>query len=195
MHEVALKWDDTESKYFNVMHYELTDTTFAGLQAFADEIGAACASDLADILTDSISLIGVNIREDVEGAVGIDFGFTTGPVDGTNANSDYAAVLALQVNKLCQNGSRPSRGWNFIPGVSAQELSGSGRWGATSQGAAQDFMNSLMSITYNGTATGSLYVKASNPTAPNTVAYNAVTDIGINNVPKTMRSRLPGVGV
>jgi len=195
MYEVALKWDDGESRFFNVLHFDLTDVSAAGIQDFADEIRAAAATDLVDVLTDSVSLIGINVREDVAGAVGVDYGFTSGSINGTNANSDFAAVLALQVNKLCQNGSRPARGWNFIPGVSAEELSGSGRWGATSRGAAQDFFNSLVSLTYNSTATATLYVKASNPDAPNTVPYNAVTDIGTSGVPKTVRSRLPGIGI
>ena len=45
MYEVALKWDDGESRFYNVLHFDLTDVSAAGIQDFADEIRAAAATD------------------------------------------------------------------------------------------------------------------------------------------------------
>lgn len=192
IYEVALKWGDSDSKYYNVLHFDITGQDPINFADMANEIGTAFTTHLATNIVSAVTLEGMVVREDTPGSVGQEFDINEA---GTATNGDYAGALALQINKKTDGLVRPTRGWMFIPGVSATQLGTDGRWEGAVRTNAQLFVGDLLNFGFADAGNATMLIKANNPSAPNTNAYNEVLALGAAAVPKTLRSRQPGIGV
>lgn len=174
----------------SVLHYDVTgSTTF---QALANEIALIMIPDLQDLLVPSASYTGITVREDSPGSVGTFYGFTGGAVVGLNASIGFWGTTAVQVRKLTSSGSRPAQGRVFQGGMPAASVDGDGRVNLALRSALTTVWEQFRSITFDTSGLASMVIKASNPTAPNTVAHNPVTSISVSSKPAKQSRRNVG---
>ena len=193
--EVVIDWliDGTVAQ--NVLHYQDEDPVSIDWVEFADELRAQMIIDIQDTLVPSITYEGITVRLDEVGSVGSTFTPTLGGLLGTSVNDQYSRVLAMLVRKNADSTVRPNRGRIYVPGVTVEHLDGAGEWDAGSRNAHNDFWANILEITLVEGGDMSMVIKASNPTAPNTVDYNPVSSVGAQRIPATQRRRRIGVGV
>lgn len=193
--EVVLNWvlDGTVAQ--NVLHYQDQSPASIDWVSFADIIRADIATHIEDTLVPSIAFTGITVREDVVGSVGQTYEPAAGDIVGTSINDQYARVIAMLVRKNANSTQRPNRGRVYVAGITSEHLDGAGEWDAGSRAAHNAFWLDMLDITITTGGDFAMVIKASNPTAPNTVAYNAVDSVGAQRIPATQRRRRIGVGI
>ena len=179
----------------NVLHYQDESPATIDWTAFVDVIRADIATHIQTILVPSITFTGITVRLDVVGSVGQTYEPTAGDISGTSVNDQYARVMALLVRKNADSTVRPNRGRAYMAGVTVEHLDDAGEWDQGSRGAANNFWTDMLQISIVTGGNFDLVIKASNPTAPNTVPYNPVSGVGAQRIPATQRRRRIGVGV
>lgn len=194
-YEVVLNWDLDGELVQNVLHYDISAVTPLDLQGYVDVIQAELIIHMADILVPSIQFESVTFREDVDGGVGVTITPTTGSTPGTDPNDNYAGQLALIVRKEALSTIRPNLGRIYFGGCTSFGLAQNGRWDTSLSSAAEDFAEAIRGVESGEGGVMDMVIKASNPTAPNTVAYNPVLAMTGLGVPGTQRRRRQGVGV
>lgn len=194
-YEVVLVYDQVGFEALNVLHYQPANANPINWQSICDEIAARWTANIATVIAPSVTFEGIRVREDIAGAVGVTYNVTGGAVAGTAADNQFAANLAMLVQKKSIGSIRPVLGRAYQPGVSSEGLTSNGLWSATVQTAVEAFWDVMIAIAAVGSPVLQLVIKASNPTAPNTQAYTEVDTTEANLNPKTQRRRTRGVGV
>lgn len=194
VYECVLEYDSPSGEMLNVVHWDLTGTAPLNFQDFVDNLRTEFVNSLAAVIAPSVSFVAVTIREDSPGAIGIRYTPTAGSAAGTSTDNQYGPQLAALVRKRCENGQRPALGFAYQGGITSEGLTSAGRWSATVNNAVFAFWDANIIIPFAGDGQAEMVVKASNPTAPNTVAYNSVTSINVGGIPVTQKRRKEGVG-
>lgn len=170
-YEVVLNGLISDQPMLSVLHYEIVGVP--DFQQFADAIALLMIPDLTDHVVPEASWDGITVREDVPGAVGVTFNFTGGPVAGTNVDNEFYGLIAVNMRKFAQNGSKPAQGRIFQGGIPASATTSGGNIGGPYLINLNAFWAQMISIDFAG-LTADMVIKATNPGAPNTVPYNPV---------------------
>lgn len=196
MYEVVINWGSASGEFKNILHYETDAVHGADMDAMADFLSTAYLLHFRDRVAPGVSLISVSVREDIVGAVAVDYPMPLSPLVGLAGDDQWAGQLALLVRKLNLSGNRPAQGRIYLPGVTSEALTATGEWAQNVAADAQDFLEELRD--FQAPISGPLWVmhiKASNPDAPNTVTYASVDAVQAVTNPTTQRRRRKGVGV
>lgn len=194
VHEVVFNGQQDGETHLNVVHFDLVLGVDADLQAFTDAIADKIIPAYTAALVASFVISNLTIREDIPGSVGTIYNFTAGPFIGTSTGANYAHQLAMLIRKSANSTQRPNNGRLFQGGMAVGGLDDEGQWLIPTRQAVRDFWDSLITFTFGTGGSAQMVIKASNPTAPNTVPYNPVAAISAVNVPSTQRRRRIGVG-
>lgn len=194
VYEIVLKMVAANGEMLNVLHYDFTGVEPVDWQAVVDLIASDFTTHLSPIIAPAVTFEGINVRLDSPGQIGVFYTPTAGSVAGSATDNQWAGGLAAQVYKRSTSGSRPALGWVKVGGITSEGLGAGGRWTATVQTALFDFWNDMLTLSAAGPSTGTLQIKARNPSAPNTVPYNPVITVDVNPIPKTQRTRVEGNG-
>lgn len=181
VYEVVLDGQLDENPCLTVLHYDITGS--GDLQAFTDAFRAELVTALQGLVVSSLVWSGLTIRVDTPGSVGQTYAFTGGDVVGSDATSDYWGLIAVIIRKLTSSGSRPAQGRIMQGGIPANRVDSSGAVAPTYRGALATAWEGFIELTFDTTGTAAMVIKASNPSAPNTVAYNPVTSMAVRPYP------------
>lgn len=173
MYEIVLNGKQDAEPMLTVLHYDLTGST--DLQEFSDAIKTQMVASLMPALVPSVTYTGITARLDTPGSVGVKYPFSTGQIVGTNAETNYYALAAVNVRKLSSTGSRPAQGRIYQGGIPVSAYNADGFILATYQTTLSDHWELMRIIEFDTSGEATMFIKASNPSAPNTVAYNPVT--------------------
>lgn len=193
--EAVLNFSSPTGVIKNVVHYNLSSDDPANIQEATDiimgQFNIICAGDFSP----AVVFESITWREEIEGAVGVEYSDPSGPYPGTFSDGDYAPNAAMLVRKFHDSGVRPSRGRNYIGGVTAEALEATGRWNAVNVGRVVSWFEYIRSFTVNeGADTVDMVIKATNPTAPNTVPFSIVNRVSGEVRVKSQKRRLEGIG-
>lgn len=194
VYEIVLNATLNSQQLLTVLHYDIDGGDPINFQALADAIRVHLVDNLQTWLVPTCTYTGITIREDIPGTVGVTYPFTLGNLVGSDANTDSFNQMAMLVRKNCNSTVRPNRGRVFQGGLTSEGTDGNGLWQTDVRNAVAAFWSDMITIAFAGPATAQLVVKASKPTAPNTVPYNPVTTVGTISNPTTQRRRRIGVG-
>lgn len=194
IYECAFHFAVGSNDYFNVVHYDITGDSPLDLQDLTDEIVSAWSASIGTITSTTQTFRGVVYRLDIDGSVGTEITPTGGAVAGTAANDEFAGQIALLVQKRTGSLVRPTLGRAFISGLSTSNLNSFGEWNSTALGQAETFWDGIIIVPFAGNGQAEMLLKASNPEAANTVAYNSVTECVALPIPSALQSRKKGRG-
>jgi len=150
--------------------------------------------NLQGALMTSVAYDGITIREDIPGSVGVTYPFTLGTLTGTNGSSSLIPQSALLLRKYADTAVRPNQGRIYQGGLPANAVNSSGRFSGPTVTDVQLFWQDQRIVNLVGGSSLQMVIKSSNPTAPNTVAYNPVSRIVAAAIPVTQRRRKEGQG-
>ncbi len=174
----------------NILHYDLSDASDAGLQDASDAIRAAFDLVKGEFMSDW-SLYGVDwINEDLpRPRVSVSKTFTAGALSGSSTVAPTATTTALLIRWLGTNAVPPNRGRSYIGGVDAENMVGTtGLWGISFRGNMQGLADDLKTLAYGSGQTGDLQIVRQaadgTPAVINPVASGLPID-----VPATQRRR------
>lgn len=193
-YEVVLEGRQGGKDMLTVFHYETIGGEPMDWQAAADVIAGHVFDHLVPLCGPRVTWIGITYREDIPGGVGVFVPFGAGALTGSSVFGDQADVLTMLVRKLTGSTQRPTHGWWQQGGLSADHTTNDGEWDLGVRNGIVNYGNEMRSLEIAGSANLQMVIKASNPTAPNTVPYNQVSSITTSGVPRTQRSRLPDAG-
>jgi len=192
--EVVLEGKQGVNDMLNVFHY---DDGGAGTPDFADIASAfftAISTNLVTYAMPYVTWSGVTYREDVEGSVGVFQPFQTGSIEGGATDQSNITQLSMLMHKRTESLIRPSLGWFFQGGISAEYVDGVSSWDSAAKAAVEAYGEDIRVITLTTLATVNMVIKARNPDAPNTQAYTAVTSITADPTPRVLKGRRKLVG-
>lgn len=191
VYEVTIIYDSPTGEQLNVCHWDFSSEEVADFQLFADIFRTDWLTTLAPVIAPSISLESLSIREDVPGSVAFPVAFTAGPATGASSDNQYAAIPAVNVQKLPNNLTKPRLGRVYQGGITSEGFLSNGNWSATITTACNDFWSDQILVTMDVGKTATMVIKASDPTKPNTVPYNPVATIASKGKP-TKQGRRSG---
>lgn len=194
VYECAFRYRVGADDFFNVVHYDITGDDPPDLQDLTDEIVAAWAAGIGDHVAAAVTFNSVIYRLDIDGSVGVEVIPTGGPEPGTATVNNWAGQMAVLLQKKTNGIVRPNLGRMFIPGVFTSALTAGGEWSVDIVQAAEAFGNAIVLISFAGNGVAQMLIKASNPTAPNTNAYNEVAECNSLAIPSALQSRKKGRG-
>ena len=172
-YEVVINGAVAGQPMLTVLHYEITgDDDF---QELSDAIRDWFTTEMRGNLVPAASLSGITVREDIEGSVGVTYPFTGGALVGTNASTDVWSLVAANVRKLTTSGARPSQGRIYQGGIPSNACTTGGSFESAYANGLADAWEQLISVSFGDGGQADMVIKASNPSAPNTVPYNPVT--------------------
>lgn len=195
VYEGVLRWGFNNNRYNTVLHYDDGGAGPPDLQEWTDDIRTKFATAGMPGLVNDLNLISIVWREDIPGGVGVNYVPTDGVLSGTAGASETAGQLALIIRKLGTGLVRPSQGRIYVPGVATSALQASGLWDAAISNALETMFEDILTIEDGAGVEGAMVIKASNPTAPNTVPYNRVVGLQATGNPGTQRRRRLGSGI
>lgn len=193
-YEVVIEGTQGGEDMLNVLHYQVDDASPPDWQAGADEIRSHLSNYLAQYASPNVFWGGITVREDSPGQVGVFYPFTLGNLQGTDANGDQVRQVAVLVRKRASSGFRPALGWFFQGGITVHGTVATGTWETDILTAVENYATDIMVLGAVTPLGAYMVIKARNPTAPNTVAYNPVTSFQAVANPRTVRSRTAGTG-
>lgn len=194
IYQVAVRQSHSPDDYFNVFYYDITGDTPLDLQDFVDEFAGIWSTELASIVAPNVVFEDITLRLDVDGSIGQTITPTGGAIAGTAADNQFVGQLAVLVQKKTGGFVRPNLGRAFLPGISTEGTNGASEWTTTVITAAEAYMDSIIIVPFAGNGQAEMLLKASNPTAPNTNAYNSVTECVALRTPSALQSRKNGRG-
>lgn len=194
VYECAFHFVGGVNNFYNVLHFDITGDTPLNLQDLTDEIVASWVANMSSTVSPAISFVDITYRLDSPGSVGSTITPTGGSEVGTAASSDWAGQLGMLVQKKTNGLVRPTLGRVFAIGITAGALTVNGTWAAANMSAVETFWDDIIIVPFADNGQAEMLIKASNPTAPNTNAYNSVVECTAKANPVTLHSRKLGVG-
>lgn len=189
IYEVVLEGRQNGEDMLTVLHFDITGSDPVDWEAFADNIVSEWMAVLQPTTTANTTYEGVTVRLDIEGSVGLFVPFSTGIVAGTDSDDGQVTQVAMLARKNTGTLTRPTQGRIFHGGISSQYIDNTGNWSGAARAAVQTFWTSLLDFPFGTDNDARMVVKASNPSAPNTVPYNPVDNITIAGIPVVQRRR------
>lgn len=188
-YEIVLNWDQDGQPAASVLHYDVNPGTSIDFQGFADDIASKFVAAYTDRIAPAVSFESVYFRRDIPGGVGQTLIPALAPIVGTAGDNQFARALSVLCRKLTAGTSRPAQGRVFQPGVTSEGLTANSNWLAGIANDLENFWDSMLTLTDGAGNTATMQIKASNPTAPNTVPYNPVSSFQVIGRPSTQRQR------
>ena len=194
IYEVAFHYGIGSNDFYNVVHFDITGDEPLDLQDLTDQIVTQWGSSQAAATTPQCSFRDITYRLDIIGSVGSTITPTAGAVAGNAANTNWGGQMAVLVQKKTNGLVRPVLGRAFCPGIAVGNLNEFGEWGAATLNACENFWDGIRIVPFAGNGQAEMLLKASNPAAPNTNAYNSVTECVALAIPVALQSRKKGRG-
>lgn len=194
IYEVVLEGRQGTDDMLTVLHYDITGVLPPDWQAMANVIRVHLADHMAALCANYITWEGITVREDIPGSVGLFIPFELGTLTGSVANPDTITQVCMLVTKQTGTLTRPTQGRIFQGGISCDFAAAAGNWTVDAQEPVNDFWEDVRVIDFAGPSTATMVVKASNPSAPNTVPYNPVVSLTVSPNPVVQRRRKRGSG-
>lgn len=194
VYEAVLNWSFNSNVFNTVLHYDTGSSGEPDFLGLTDDIRSKMNADFTNVLAPNLIFTSVRWREDTPGGVGVVFFPTDGPRAGTAADNQAVGQTAAIIRKLGSGLVRPNKGRIYQPGVSVEGIAATGLWQGTVSNFLETFWESMIELDDGDGVTASMVIKASNPSAPNTVPYNPVTGMQALGNPGTQRRRRLGVG-
>lgn len=189
IYEVVLEGRFSDQDMLTVLHYDITGDENPNWQAMADAIRFTLNDFLTPFLVTAVDYVGITVREDVEGSVGLFVPFTLGTLTGSDSDDGIISQAAVLVRKLANTLTRPTQGRIYQGGISSQYLNSAGLWTAVATTPIESFWSDMVQLDFGPGSLAQMVIKASNPTAPNTVPYNPVETIATRSIPVVQRRR------
>lgn len=189
IYEVVLEGRFANQDMLTVLHYDVTGDENPNWQAMADAIRFTLNDFLTPYLVVAATYLGITVREDVEGSVGLFVPFTLGTLTGGDSDDGTISQAAVLVRKLANTLTRPTQGRVYQGGISSQYLNSAGQWLPTATTPITNFWLDMISLDFGPGSLAQMVIKASNPTAPNTVPYNPVETVVTRSIPVVQRRR------
>lgn len=194
-YEVVIEGRQDGDDLLNVLHYMVPDGQQPDWQAGADEIRAHLSNYLELRSNPNVRYLGITVRLDEPGQVGVFYAFTGGPVIGAADADDAVRQVAMLVRKRNLDGTRPALGWFFVGGITVGATNADGSWDSPTVTDVQNYADDIRILGAVTQTDTQMVIKARNPTAPNTVPYATVDVVeAAPTQPRTVRSRAKGVG-
>jgi len=194
VYEVALHFQSGADDFYNVVHYDITGDEPLDLQDLTDEIFIEWIATLGTITAPAMSFIDITYRLDIDGSVGSTVSPTAGAAPGTATNNNWMGQSALLVQKRTGGLVRPTLGRAFCVGISTSNFTAAGEWSSGVTAIAESFWDNIILVPFAGNGNAEMLLKAGNPAAPNTNAYNSVTECVALANPSALQSRKKGRG-
>lgn len=194
VYEGVINWTFNSNIYNTVLHYDDGDTGPPDFQGLTDDIRDKFNTAGMPGLVNDLVFTSMRWREDIAGGVGTVYVPTAGTLAGSAGASETAGQLALIIRKLGAGLVRPSKGRIYVPGVATSALQSNGLFIGTTSNALETMFEDILTIDDGGGVELDMVIKASNPSAPNTVPYNPVVGLQALGNPGTQRRRRLGVG-
>jgi hypothetical protein len=194
VYEVVFNGSLGGNDMLTVTHYEIDGPLAPDFQFMADAIRAHMVDHLQARLVPSAIYTGITVREDTPGAVGVPYVFSAGNLIGTDVDDEWYGQTCLVVQKKANSGSRPALGRIYQGGLAAGATTNGGFYQSNVLDDVTAFWEDVRVISGVGTGSAQMVIKASNPTAPNTVPYNLVDEMVGKSNPATQRRRRRTVG-
>jgi hypothetical protein len=187
IYEVVVDGIQDGQPHKNVLHYDLDGIT--DLQQWVDNWGVLWDTHIAPLVVPSLIIPSLTLRENIPGSVGITFSFTAGTLVGTNAETTYASLLAANVRKYADVSTKPNQGRVYQGGIPSSAFNADGYLLTTYQDSLGQGWANLLEVPVPPTGDGRMVILASNPTAPNTVAFNYVDRMSAKGAVSTQKRR------
>jgi len=192
--EVVLEGRQGLEDMLTVLHYETTTGLVLDWAEIAEALGDEIQLKLLSALVPNASYLGITYRLDELGEVGIFEAFPGAPLLGTNGSGDTITQTAVNVSKVAAGGSRPSGGRIYQGGIAVEFAGPTGQWSIPLLDQMDSFWGDVRTLDQDTVEVLRMVIKASNPSAPNTVPYNPVTAIATKSNPVTLTRRKRGTG-
>lgn len=195
VYEVAFRFQAESNQFYNVVHYDITGDEPLDLQDLTDEIVSSWATNCASVIAPAVSFEDITYRLDIDGSIGATFTPTGNAEPGTATDNQWAGQMAMLVRKKTNGLVRPNLGRAFVVGITSEGLGSDGFWTGTVKTAVEAFWDNIILVPFAGNGQAEMLLKASNPEAPNTNAYNSVAECTALRNPSALQSRKLGSGI
>lgn len=195
VYNAVFVWHFNDDEFNTVLYYDDNGNGPPDFQELTDNIFTAMSTAGLDGLVNDLTLDSIRWREDTPNGVGTEYFPTGGSLSGAAGASETAGQLALLVRKIGAGLVNPNKGRIYQPGVATGGLTAGGLWDGTVSNNIESLWESVLTIEDDGGVELDMTLKASNPTAPNTQAYNKVVGLSARGNPVTQRRRRRGVGI
>lgn len=192
--EIVIEGRQGTNDMLTVLHYASSGVEPPSWADAATVIRGHLADHMAPICAARVTWVGITVREDIPGGVGVFFPFAAGTLVGLNSESDQADILTMLVRKVTGSLVKPTQGWVLQGGVTAHALTGNGTWEPTIMDEVEAYLEDIRVLNIAGPSTLTMQIKARNPTAPNTQAYTTVSAVAAANTPRGLKTRFPASG-
>lgn len=194
VYECAFHFSVGSNDYYNVVHYDITGDDPLDLQDLTDEIVSQWNTDMGSVVAPAISFDDITYRLDIEGSIGQTVVPTGGAVSGSAGDDQFAGQIAVLVRKKTNGFVRPVLGRAFAVGITSNGLNSFGEWTNGVLTAVEAFWDNIILVPFAGNGQAEMLLKAGNPEAPNTNAYNSVAECEAVGIPSALQSRKKGRG-
>lgn len=194
IYEIVLNALQQNNAMLSVLHYDVTGGDPPDWEDMAQSIYVHLQTHLLPFVVSGVVFTGITVRPDIEGSVGVTIDFPDGSLVGGDSDDGAASQTAMLVKKNTLQLTRPTQGRIFQGGISSQYIGVNGLWQTAARTAVNDFWDAMQDFGFEGPSNAAMVVKAANPTAPNTNAYNYVQQIVTSGVPVVQRRRKIGAG-
>ena len=192
--EIVVEGRQGANDMLTVLHYQSSGVEPPDFSAAATVFAGHITDHLVPICGPRVTWLGLTVREDIVGGVGVFVPFGGGMLTGVNADGDHADVVTMLVRKQSGGLIRPTHGWFQQGGISMNATQADGSWVASVMDEVEAYAEDIRVLNIAGPSTLTMVIKARNPTAPNTQAYSVVNSFTAHNRPRTQRSRIELVG-
>jgi hypothetical protein len=179
----------------NILYYEFSGTspTTTTLQDMSDDVRGAWSTSIGSALTDEWALYGVIWRRvDEAGWPGVEYGFTSGVLTGTNTTGESQPTqVAMLVHGLAYT-TKPNRVRSYLGGFTELALS-DGLFTSTAITNGGLWASALDTLAFGG-ETMTRVAAQWNPDHSVVVATNPIGTYTVSQVPGTQRRRRIGRG-
>jgi len=192
--ELVLEGRQEDKDMLTVLHYQSSGVEPPDFSSAATVIRGHLVDHMQALVGARVSWVGITVREDIPGGVGVFIPFGGGTVVGNTATPEQADVLTMIVRKITGSLVKPTLGWILQGGITTDALESNGSWDDTVRDEVEAFWEDVRVLNIAGPSTLTMVIKARNPSAPNTQAYTVVNSFSTGTRPRSLRTRLQEVG-
>ena len=192
--EIVIEGRQGVNDMLTVLQYQSSGVEPPDFDGAATVIRNHLETNLQPICGPRVTWLGITVREDTPGSVGVFYPFGAGILTGTSPNGDQIDQASVLVRKRSTGLVRPVLGWWFQGGISVEGTTDGAQWDVTVRDAVEAYAEGIRELNVPGPSVLAMLIKASNPTAPNTQPYSIVSVLEADTQVHTHRNRIPGRG-